>query len=757
MRMTALRALELGWCVIPVKLDKRPYFRWERFQTIRPDTNMIAAWHRQYKPPAWAVVTGSISGIVILDFDGDEGRATLSALGLEPHVRTGSGGCHVYVEHPGWPIKTLNGQSKRQLGELYPGLDVRGDGGYAVFCGRNDKGKYEWLRDPTPHPISALIQELQNYLGLRKLADHPPDAGNSAPTHLVEAALERSVNGRNDAGFWLACQLRDIGLGSDEAEEIMMAYQASVGGANTKGHTEPYSVEEALASLRQAYSREPREPLERIRIVCGADSDSASGDAGTDDLPPIKARPWPEPLAPEVFRGLAGEFIRLVDPHTEADPAALLFSYFVGFGNIIGRGAHFVAESDRHYMNLFVVQVGLTSKGRKGSSLGQVMRLLREINPDWAGSRVQSGLSSGEGLIWAVRDPIQKEEPIRENKQVTGYQSVTIDSGVGDKRLLVVEGEFASTLRVMARDGNTLSAVIRSAWDSGDLRVLTKTSPAQATGAHISIIGHITRDELLRYLDSTEAGNGFGNRFLWVCVRRSKVLPEGGVVPEESLAAYTRKLLTAVAFAQNVGEMTRDANARKLWHQVYPGLSEGKPGLLGAMIARAEAQVMRVACLYALLDCSPVIREEHLRAALAVWHYAEESARFIFGESLGDPVADELLRVLRSAPEGLTRTQISKAFGRNKSASEIGRAMGALRERGLVRSRRERSVGERGIERWFAAEQGAPQQQHSRYEINENNEIGGAEDGVNSLNSSISYADQAEDGSPEQFDDWEVI
>jgi len=150
------------------------------------------------------------------------------------------------------------------------------------------------------------------------------------------------------------------------------------------------------------------------------------------------------------------------------------------------------------------------------------------IEPEWAGKRIQGGLSSGEGLIWVVRDPIEKHEPIREDKRITDYQMAVIDPGVSDKRLFVIEPELAATLKTMTREGSTLSATIRQAWDTGDLRVLTKNSPAQASGAHVSIVGHITRDELLRFSTSTDTANGFANRFLWVCSRRSKLLPEGG-------------------------------------------------------------------------------------------------------------------------------------------------------------------------------------------------------------------------------------
>lgn len=406
---------------------------------------------------------------------------------------------------------------------------------------------------------------------------------------------------------------------------------------------------------------------------------------------------WPDPPADEAFYGLAGDIVRAIEPHTEADPVGLLVQCLTAFGNIIGRRAHFVVEDTKHYANLYVMLVGVTAKARKGTAWNRIRRVFELAEQDpwttvgasgdellWLDTRVQDGLSSGEGLIWAVRD-------------ASGD-----DPGVKDKRLLVLQGEFASVLRVLAREGNTLSPTIRNAWDTGDLRILTKNSPAQATGAHVSIIGHVTKAETLRYLDVTEMANGFGNRFLWVCVRRSKCLPEGGHLREEDLAALVDRLCEAIHFASQAGEIAWDDNARRLWEEVYPALSEGKPGLLGAILARAEAQVRRLAMVYALLDCSPVVRECHLRAGLALWRYCEQSAQFIFGESTGDPVADRILRALRDAPDGLTRTEIRDVFDRNEKASTIQKALRVLEEYGLARHRTSTGTGGRASERWFA-------------------------------------------------------
>src|SRR5262245_27012822 len=100
-------------------------------------------------------------------------------------------------------------------------------------------------------------------------------------------------------------------------------------------------------------------------------------------------------------------------------------------------------------------------------------------------------------------------------------------------------------------------------------------------------------------LDNTEVANGFANRFIWICADRARMLPDGGAIETVDFSGLTKRLADAMDFARRAGELSRDADARKLWHRVYPQLSEGSPGLLGAMLARAEAHVMRLACVYA--------------------------------------------------------------------------------------------------------------------------------------------------------------
>jgi hypothetical protein len=117
-------------------------------------------------------------------------------------------------------------------------------------------------------------------------------------------------------------------------------------------------------------------------------------------------------------------------------------------------------------------------------------------------------------------------------------------------------------LKVTQQEHNILSTVLRSAWDTGDLRTLTKGSPDKATGAHISVIGHTTGEELHQGLAENEFFNGFANRFDWVCAKRSKCLPEGGSLNLEELAPSMKALTEAARWAFQVEEMERDAQAR---------------------------------------------------------------------------------------------------------------------------------------------------------------------------------------------------
>lgn len=591
-------------------------------------------------------------------------------------------------------------------------------GGNAVrLPGRHHRRPDQWSAawngsgwDPWPAPLDRLLALPDNPAGLF------PDPGraNSAPP-------TPPASGRPGDVFNLAVPVADVltaygwRVDREDGERIRFTRPGKDGGvsASVKDGT-AWVFTSSVPNLPA--SGDGGKPYTAFALVAhleyGGDFARAAGElarAGYCSTPSGPATPadpppdpeWPAPPGEEAFAGLAGDVVRAIEPQSEADPVAVLVQTLVSFGSVIGRGAYYEVEADRHHANEDVVLFGRTGRGRKGTSRGQVQRLFRAVDEAWAADRCQTGLSSGEGLIWAVRDPTERQEKVKERGETARYETVVADPGVPDKRLLVYEPEFASVLKQCERQGNTLSPLVRLAWETGDLRSLTKNSPARATGAHVSVIGHITDEELRRYLTVTESANGFANRFIWVAVRRSKLLPDGGRPDPGLIRNLEARLAAAVGFARGAGHVRRDGQARELWHAVYGRLSEGRPGLAGALLGRAEPHALRLAMIYALMDRSDVIRLGHLASALALWDYAERSVLYLFGDSTGDRVADEVLRLLRAAATGVTRTEVSNFLGRNVPSERLDRALGLLLRHGLARMGRE-STGGRPADRWFA-------------------------------------------------------
>lgn len=176
---------------------------------------------------------------------------------------------------------------------------------------------------------------------------------------------------------------------------------------------------------------------------------------------------------------------------------------------------------------------------------------------------------------------------------------------------------------------------------------------------------------------------------LFACVHRSKELPFGGDLSDKVISELGEMVAAAIDEASRIGEVSWAECGREGWAANYSRLSAAHPGLFGALTARAEAQVIRLAMIYALWDGSSVMTIDHLQAAQAVWNYCEASVRYIFGDSLGSLVADTILAALKSAgPDGLTRTDISGLFSRNESSGHITLALEELLKLGLATKRR---------------------------------------------------------------------
>lgn len=414
-------------------------------------------------------------------------------------------------------------------------------------------------------------------------------------------------------------------------------------------------------------------------------------DRSADRLPEVEP-PHPaqliEPAWPVLdiaaLHGLAGEIVRLIEPHTEADPVALLVSFISEFGTMLNRGPHLLLDGSYHPLLFWPVLVGQSSKSRKGTAGRRIETLLNQADESWTRGECKGTLSNGEGLAFAVRDAQFKKEPVKQGGKPTGeMQTICIDNGVEDKRLFLVQSEFGAVLKIMARDGNSLSGVLRDAWDGLTLAPMTKANRVRASNPHIGIVSHVTQDELLRNLTDTETVNGFGNRFVWVAVRRSKELPFPSAPDESDLSALAREIRKVLPIARACGGLMLSPSARELWIESYHDLSADRPGMAGALLGRAEAQVMRLSGLYAVLDGQSVIDRVHLQAAFALWQHADASTRMIFGDSLGDPDADAMLKAIRARGE-MTDSALSDLFKRHRTAAQMERAKNVLLEKGLA-------------------------------------------------------------------------
>lgn len=448
---------------------------------------------------------------------------------------------------------------------------------------------------------------------------------------------------------------------------------------NRNKQTDP-KIAPAPQSLGAAAAPAIEEPAESAPEVWKKDDNG--------DLTIVGAPVGAPQLSNDALYGLAGDIVCKLEPQTESHPAAALLQTLMMFGNIIGRTAHTVVENTRMYCNIFGVKVGRTAKARKGIGYDRIAGIFQNVDLDWFQTRNFSGLSSGEGFINAVHDDEFRIDPKHPER------APELVPGVLDKRLFTYEGEFSQILTVMTRDGNSLGDKIRNAWDGKPLCSMT-IKPRRVTNHHISILADITGGELRTKLTSTEIGNGFANRFLWVYVDRTKLLPFGG--EDIDWAPEVERLKDAVEFARQQGRIFwADDTARKAWSRFYESLNEREEGgIVGAILSRGDAQTVKIAMLYALLDKCDHIGSEHLKAAIALWTYCEESVRFIFDA----PTADQetILEFLRQHGDA-SRSDIHRGYHGHRKAEAITSDLATLLRRNHISVRHDK----KGVEKYHA-------------------------------------------------------
>lgn len=691
--MEALMQLAEPWLALGARLlwidadTKAPAVPGENgFHDATNDATQLAAKYSAAKRSVdrhngklgWGIVPGSV-GCVVLDVDnknGKNGQITLAEWqqehGTLPETtvsRTPSGGFHV------WYLKD------DEVGnyDLCEGVNVRGDRGYVGLPGtvKSDGSSYTWVADKDWSALvawtPALKADLGGKAGLRTFLDF--DLGDPRLPSETRATVQRWMEIGGHSGRMMArthastreericVELRrpgkysgvgvSIGYEGDEFAKIMTDNWVL-----PNGREFPMGWRGSLNELENFIAYGTNEPTLVERKANARHT---------------------HVLDRKAYLGVAGQLVDLVVPHGEAHPAGILVNLLSGWGCIVGTRPRLVLGPDIYYPNLFVVNVGRTAKGRKTSTWRRAKKLLKEIDPNFFESgREQSGYGSGQALIDDVADPL---------KTTTGREVTEVD-----RRLLIVEDEFDAIIKVSQNKESKFSSILRTAFDkNAALQAKARTAAGSGVAAehHIGLVAGITLTELVRSLDQNQIHNGLANRILWVSVERQGSVPIPTWPEESTLRPLLNSLKVATDKARETDEVVLSDEAKQLWiDSMYEELESDDPqGALGAIIERGAVMTLRLALIYALMNCSQVIGVDHLEAARAVWQYCRASAAFIWGdEAQGeapsasiDPKDVEMTeRILDRVGEGMKRSALKNACSSRSNADRFDKCLEEL-------------------------------------------------------------------------------
>ena len=157
---------------------------------------------------------------------------------------------------------------------------------------------------------------------------------------------------------------------------------------------------------------------------------SRSNDDANETTPGIVE--WPRPIDERGMHGIAGEFVRMVMPHTQADPNAILLTFLTFCGNHMGRKYFMWGGAKKHVGNLFLCLVGGSGTGQKGEAMNVVESFFKEGKPPNMG-HIHHGISTGEGVIDLVHDaylgdPAVRDFRLRENPAAARAIAARLDA-----------------------------------------------------------------------------------------------------------------------------------------------------------------------------------------------------------------------------------------------------------------------------------------------------------------------------------------
>jgi hypothetical protein len=398
-----------------------------------------------------------------------------------------------------------------------------------------------------------------------------------------------------------------------------------------------------------------------------------------------EVRRWLPPVDPAVFDCYIGRLAYALDPYTEADPIGILATLLAATGTHLGPGLFFPIGYERHPLLTWPIIIGPTGSGKKGSGYNAAKALLTSADTEFVACNIRSGLSTGEGL--ATVFAVEEGKP--------GKARLLPE---GDCRLLAYEPEWASVMARMKREGNTLSATLRAAWEGGDMSTLNVDARV-ARRSHIGIIAHITPEEFRAKVSASDMAGGTYNRFLPIAVAQSKFLPNPTIGDPAWLQRHGAELAARLAQAGRVTTIGLDTDATTMWARLYLefGADADAHGntTLAQFTSRAAPNCLRIAATHAALDNTTLITPGHLTAAAALIRYSTASAAAVLTPTTD---LDHLHTWITTAGnQGRTRKEIvADHFQGNTKADRITELLTRLIDTGRITHHRRPPVGGRG-------------------------------------------------------------
>lgn len=584
-------------------------------------------------------------GVLAIDVDGTDGLAEWEALqhryGPLPVTltTTTAHGRHYFYR---WPER----YGPMPDGKLFGFVVRRRGDGYVLGPG-------------SIHPTGVI------YDTLRQSSGHPYPIAE-LPKTWARAALEKplirvsagetlpEVGGRHD---WLRDKARlYAGTVRDPAalKAALMVDNAKLGSPKTEAE-----VDRAIGDVLRKFPADPTEPDPETGAPVKAPFQPWAEGEHYDQLAMAS---FPDPPKEQAFQGLLGQVTDTIAGYTDASRVGLLASLIAMSGGILGvRGIYHTEQPSAVMAGL----VGVTSEARKSTTIELAWTTLQSMGASYA--LRFDGLNSGEALV----------------ARLMKMQSTGAAHGV------LVEDEFSRLLVSSRREGSTLDAMLRTAFDGRALNVFTRNTSADLSVVPpyaISAVSAITPKELRKLITPTMLVNGSVNRWAWIPVIRRDQPSLGDRLPKLP-QDLERALLDAMDHATRLsGPIPTEALAAGRLNDYGAWLS-GIDGLAGDMGRRLNVIAFRTALVHAAVDRAGSVQVEHVERAIALTEYARAGLGWVFGQLTGSKEADLLARAVAAAGElGITLTDVTRKLIRNPVARQ--EAIDAVMDLGLIRVER---------------------------------------------------------------------